>query len=290
MGERYKHSGKFTIPGLASGLVAGIVTAIPVGFLYVFGIWSIPDARLRGVCTLAFGAIVGASCGWALCLVKVRNSIMSGTIAAISSLFALYISWVIWVLHLMFPSYWILNPIRLALQPRVLWKIIVSVNAEGTWAFKGSTPTTGTGLWVVWLGEAGLLIGFAVMAAVAMTKRQPFCERCEDWCAGRSKLYFAPSVSPSEIKAHVEAADVSWIAELQRGHKEQAHFRLDLDTCETCNSLTTLSLVQGFPRDRKTLVDKLMLSADQSAAIRNLCVAHEAQARSPIATASPSIP
>lgn len=289
MSQLYRHSNKFTPQGLVAGMLAGIAAAIPGGFLYVYGIWSIPEAKLRGVCPLAYGALVGASCGLAMCWGKIRNSTLAGIVSLATSLFALYVSWVIWVLHLMFPSFWIFNPIRLALQPKVLWKIIVAVNAQGTWGFKDSVPMTGTGLWLVWVGEAGLLLGFGVLVAIAMVRRRPFCERCEAWCSERIKLYFAPTTQPDEIKRRVQAEDIGWIAALARGDKKKAHYRLDLHTCGNCHTLNTLSLVQNFPKDRKTLVDKLVLSADQAAGIRNLRMNHEMQASAPVATMNPSV-
>src|SRR5260370_9466395 len=50
MSQLYRHSNKFTPHGLVAGMLAGIAAAIPGGFLYVYGIWSIPEAKLRGVC------------------------------------------------------------------------------------------------------------------------------------------------------------------------------------------------------------------------------------------------
>jgi hypothetical protein len=289
MSQLYRHSNKFTLHGAVAGMTSGIAAAIPGAFLYVYGIWSIPEAKLRGVCPLTYGALVGASCGIAMCWGKIRNLTLAGVVGFASSLFALYLSWVIWILHLMFPSFWIFNPIRLALQPKVLWKIVMATNAEGTWSFKGSVPMTGTGLWMVWLGEAGLLLGFGVLAAIAMVKRRPFCERCEAWCSERTKLYFAPTTPPNEIKSRVLAEDIVWITKLARGDKKRAHYRLDLHTCGNCHTLNTLSLVQNLPKDRKTLVDKLILSADQTAAVLNLRMNHEMQASAPAVAVNPSI-
>src|SRR5260370_3059298 len=205
---------------------------------------------------LTYGALVGASCGLAMCWGKIRNSALAGIVSLASSLFALYVSWVIWILHLMFPSFWILNPIRLALQPKVLWKIIVAVNAQGTWGFKGGVPMTGTGVWLVWVGEAGLLLGFGVLAGIAIVRRRPFCERCEAWCSERIKLYFAPAILPDEIKRRVQAEDVGWIATLARGDKKKAHYRLDLHTSGNCHPLNTLTLVHNLPKDPNTPLDK----------------------------------
>lgn len=287
MSELYRHSNKFTPQGLLAGIVAGVAAAIPLGFLYVYGIWSIPEAKLRGLCPVGYGAAIGAACGLALVRGKVRNAKWAGIASGAACLFALYFSWAVWILHLMFPSYWILNPTWLVFQPQKMWKIILSVNAQGTWAMTGSQPMTGTGLWLVWACEAALLIGFGVLVGVALVKRQPFCENCQSWCSERMRLYFAPVMAPMEIKKRVEAVDAGWLGKLARGNKKLAFYALDLHTCGNCHALNTLSLVQNLPRDKKTLVDKLLLSAEQATAVRSLHMNPETQASAPVAAVNP---
>ena len=288
MGQLYQHSNKFTPQGLLAGVFAGVVVAIPLSFLYVYATSSIPSAKLRILCPIAYGAVEGVVCGLAMCWGKVRNSALAGVVGMGASLFALYLSWVIWILHLMSPGFWIFNPMQAAAQPKLLWKIIVEINKEGTWSMKGSAPTTGAWLWVVWAGEAVLLLGFSALAASAMVKRRPFCERCEAWCAESIAVYFAAVPQPDEIKRRVEAEDIGWITKLTRGNKKEANYRLDLHSCANCHALNTLSLAQNFPKDRKTLVDKLMVSADHATAIRNLKMNHELESKAPVAAMSPS--
>jgi hypothetical protein len=94
MSQLYRHSNKFTLLGAVAGMLSGIAAAIPGAFLYVYGIWSIPEAKLRGLCPLTYGALVGASCGIAMCWGKIRNLAVAGVVGFASSLFALYVSWV----------------------------------------------------------------------------------------------------------------------------------------------------------------------------------------------------
>src|SRR5207245_8861250 len=63
----YKHSGKFSPLGVVLGLLAGTVVSVPAAFAYNYGIFSIPEARLRVLCTIAYGALVGADSGVAMC-------------------------------------------------------------------------------------------------------------------------------------------------------------------------------------------------------------------------------
>ena len=97
-----------------------------------------------------------------------------------------------------------------------------------------------------------------------------FCERCVQWCAASRELYFAPSLVAGQFKTPLESQDIGGLGRLTAGDKKKAHFRLDLHSCGVCNSLNTLSLVQNFPRDRKTVVDKLLVTPEQAGTIRHL--------------------
>ncbi|HEV2194787.1 MAG TPA: hypothetical protein VGR55_04365 [Candidatus Acidoferrum sp.] len=238
--------------------------------MYDYGIFTIPEAKLRGICTLAFGALIGAASGAGMCWGRVRNKLVAGVIGLAASFFGLYMSWIIWILHLVKPSLWFFNPLRAALHPRGLWHAMLAVNALGTWSYEGGTPEHGTFLWLVWACEALLVLGFGILTATALVQRRPFCERCGQWCAERRKLYFAPSLSAAQFKTLLESQDIGGLEKLTVGDKKKAHYRVDLHSCEVCHSLNTLSLVQNFPRDRKTVVDKLLVTPEQASAIRHL--------------------
>ena len=270
MAVYYKHSGKFTPQGIVFGLLAGAAVSIPTAFLYDYAIFSIPEAKLRGICTLAFGALIGTAGGAAMCWGKVRNSLLAGAAGLAVSLFGLYLSWIAWMLHVLYPSRWVFNLSRPAMFPRSLWRLMLEVNKVGTWSFHGGKAEHGTVLWIVWIGEALLVLGAGMLTALAWVRRRPFCERCEQWCTERRKLYFAPTVSAVEIKAQLESQDVGSLAKLTVGDKKQAHYRVDLNSCGVCHSLNTLSLVQAFPRDRKTVVNKLMVTPEQTRIICDL--------------------
>ena len=131
MDRYYKHSGKFSPLGVVLGLLAGTVVSVPVAFAYNYGIFSIPEARLRVLCTIAYGALVGAASGVAMCWGKVRSKAVAGLISFGASLFALYLSWAVWILHLLYPSFWVFNPLRAALHPRMMWKVVLGCEFEG---------------------------------------------------------------------------------------------------------------------------------------------------------------
>ena len=270
MASYYKHSGKVAPQGLILGPLLGAAVSLPASFLYDYGILTITEAKLRGICTLAFGALIGAAAGVGMCWGKVRNKLVAATTGLAASLFGLYLSWAIWLLHLVKPSFWLFNPLRAVLHPRGLWHAVLAVNAVGTWSYEGGTPEHGTFLWLVWACEALLVLGFGVLTAMALVQRRPFCEQCGQWCADRRKLYFAPSLPAGQFKTLLESQGTSGLEKLTVGDKKKAHYRIDLHSCGVCHSLNTLSLVQNFPRDRKTVADKLLVTPEQANAIRHL--------------------
>src|SRR5438132_9127983 len=85
----------------------------------------------------------------------------------------------------------------------------------------------------------------------------------------RSTLFpYTTLFRADQFKTRLEAEDLASLQTLAPGDPKKPHFRVDLHSCADCHTLNTLSLVQNFQRDRKTLVDKLVLSAEQAGAIR----------------------
>jgi hypothetical protein len=270
MASYYKHSGKFAPQGIILGLVAGAAVSLPAALLYDYGIFTIPSGKLRAFSTLAFGALIGAASGVAMCWGKLRNKPLAAAVGFAASFFGLYVSWVAWVLHLIYPSVWLSYPVRAAMHPGGLWQAARAVNTVGTWSYGGGTPEHGTILWIIWIGEALLILAAGTLVAVALLQRHPFCEQCGEWCTERRRLYFAPSLTAAQFKTQLESQSVAGLEKLTAGNKKQANFRVDLHSCGVCHGLNTLSLVQNFPHDIKTVVDKLLVTPEQASVIRNI--------------------
>ena len=285
----YQPSGKFTPQGPILGLLMGAAVSVPAAFLYDYGIVSIPEAKLRGICTLAFGALIGALAGLGMSWGKVRNRAVAVTVGFTASLFGLYISWDAWVLHLIHPDRWLFNLVRPAAHPHRLWQAMLAINSVGTWSFgSGAKPDHGIFLWIVWGAEAALMLGVGTLAAVAFVQLHPFCERCDQWCTQKSHLLFAPTIPGIDLKAQLESENVAGLEKLTIGEKKQPHYRIDLHTCGNCHSLNTVTLTQVFPKNNHTLVNKLMITPDQAAIIRNLALAHTSLAKRPVAVPATS--
>jgi hypothetical protein len=277
MPSYYKYSGSFTPQGLIGGMLAGAIVSIPASFLYNYGIVTTSFDKARFLCTTAFGLLIGAACGLALCWGKVRNKTVAGLVGAGGGLFGLYVSWIGWLMHLSYPGEWIFNVFGPARHPLRIWNAMLQVNAVGTWS-SGSDPeaTKGFVLWLIWIAEAGFVVAVAASIAIALVARRPFCEHCGQWCADRHNLGFGASLPAPKFQALLESGNVSELEKLGAASAQGSCFEVHLHSCGVCNNLNTLSLVQRFSNQRKTIVDKLLVTPAQASTLRNLAVAQRA--------------
>jgi len=265
----YKHSGKVPAIGVLFGFLAGVLVSIPASYLYDYGIIEITTDKLRFICTIAFGALVGLAAGMGMFWGKVRNNLVAATVGAATSLAALYISWGVWLIDIYDRGRWISNPSRLLMHPGFMWQVILQTNSTGTWAMEHESPTAGAMLWLVWLTEALFIVGFGMLVAFALIKRQPFCEQCDSWCSKIEKIYYAPTMQPADLKTKLQNRQFECLPALGQGSAKAAHFRVVLHSCPTCGTLNTMTLMKTFPKDQKTLIDKLLLSASEAESIRH---------------------
>src|SRR5215467_4224597 len=140
----YKHSGRFSIGGLAIGALIGCAGAVILGYAYGRGSILIDDERFAFLATIAFGAGIGVCTGFGLIWGKVRNQKANLAVQAIASVLALYGSWAAWVadtfkhFHVDGPQDWV----ELLKNPAVLGRAMCYINQYGTWSLgKGSDPT-----------------------------------------------------------------------------------------------------------------------------------------------------
>jgi len=279
----YKHSGRFTPFGVLVGLFAGMAVSIPLAWLYSYGIIQMPYIKLRAISTIFFGLAMGWGAGLALVWGKVRNNWITAFTGLITSAFALYLSWVFWLLQLSVVGRYTVQDFELVFQPTTVWQIIQRVRGIGTWGTSGAEATRGTELTVIWSIEALTVLGIATAAAVAVLRRKPFCENCDSWCNRSERLVFFPSIFGQDLKQRLEAKDLSFVEKLVPTSEKFAHIRFDLFSCSTCNMLNTLSVNQLLiapaksrwsqaKAERKELLTFLTVTPEEAALLRRVAM------------------
>lgn len=273
----YRHSGRFTASGLLAGLCAGATAGIVVAFAYSYATVYIP---VVGVFTFVlaggFGALVAFAAAKPMIQLKVRSQLVGGVVGFITTLVAFWASWVVWVYATLHRAD-VPIPFADLLSPATLWADILQINAVGAWTLKGHTPT-GTELWVLWGGEAAIVLGIGTLVGFSSLS-DPFCESCENWCRPYTGILFVAGTEPADMKKAVESRDLEWIESV--GPVPEGAFdwyRFDTFECG-CRKTCTLS-VQHVMLDvekggktketTKAVVDKLVITADEADDIRSI--------------------
>jgi len=277
----YRHSGRFSLGGVLHGLIIGCASALAVGYAYGRGLTYIPEAHIAVLSTIAFGGLVGAATGFGLKRGDVRNKRVTLVVTALSSLLALYMSWAVWIDFVFRRTgnhrfHWS----AVAQRPAALLYLMVWLNHYGTWAFDNSmTATKGWVLSVVWIGEALIVIGCAVVAAVAVGLQKPFCEACSRWCRRAVRLVLNAAPDSEELKHRIENKDLSSLEGLGLAPKASDHLIVTLHSCNHCCEFHTLSLTQVLVHRKKfgqapirmsTIVQHLVVDPGQAQALHRL--------------------
>jgi hypothetical protein len=235
----YRHSGRFAPLAVVKALGAGVVSAVPLAFVYSYVLVYIP---IIGTITFAltggFALLIGLAVGKVLHDGKVRNLAVSTATALGAALFSLWAAWVTWVHAILGRADAKVTLADLALDPALLWKVITLINDKGAWNLRGLTPT-GALLWGLWALEAAV-IGGVVVLAVRESVNDPFCEACDRWCAEHKGFGAVGPARLENLAPRLERGDYTVLRELPN-HAESVYTRLDVHDCPQCHATTTLS-------------------------------------------------
>jgi hypothetical protein len=239
----YKHSGRFSIGGLAIGTLIGSAGALILAYAYGRGSILIEDERFAFLATLAFGGLIGVCAGYGMVWGKVRNQRANLIVQAVVSLAALYVSWAVWVVNI-FHKFDAEIPgwVEVAQHPGLFWRAICYINQYGTWSLGKGEATKGGVLWMIWVVEAAIVIAIAMSVGYEILRLHAFCERCESWCRRGAKIILSAPQNTTLLKRQLEANDWRSLESLTAGNKGASHLEVVLDSCEQCHQLNTMSL------------------------------------------------
>lgn len=272
----YRHLGRVPVVAAVLGPVVVAAGAVFVGGMYGFLAFIghlIPFPRLMliaevGACGAA-GVFLGRLAGGVMVGMKARSRPATVALAVGAGLVGLYAAWMAWVYVVIA---WVRQPPELAVlaRPTVLWRVMRAVNETGYGVMKDVT-LSGWSLAVCWMGEAGLVMGMAVMAARTRVMARVFCEGCGKWGEVRELV-------------RVKAGEREWLrAELLAGRmgalraagvaaiEEDQWCEVSLEGCTGCDGLQALTMSHNvFKRERrgssvkiKVMIHRLLLQPEQ---------------------------
>ncbi len=270
----YRHSGKTPPSGLlAIALVTGLAAPI-LALIYSALTICIPLVYVNFFLTVGFGAGLGAAVGWAAKAGHIRNTPLTLIAVVGAALVAYYLHWVFWFgVHAMRADGSFGDALPL-LFPPALFETIGFVNEEGTWGFKSVDSVSGWPLTIVWILEALIFFGAAIVGSFA-TAASVYCESCGTWCAEHVGVRrFSADASSSALAARLDQGDLNALTEAAPADPgAQAWTQLDMDVCTGCaqtNTLTMKSIRIETDSKGKTsqkdevLVDRLLLTPEQA--------------------------
>ena len=234
----YKHSGKFGVHGPLLAVLAALVAGYPLGIIYAYLVKWIPFIYLNFFITAGYGLAFGFMTVPLLKFAKVRNGIIALLTGLAVGVCASYMSWNGY-LHAMAKE-----PPTL-ITPGQLSRLMKYLYENGSWGigFSSSSPVTGIFLAIVWLVEAGVIVGASALLAFGAVASTPFSERDECWLNEEKKI---DKLDAFLLPDHIAAFKAGNIAPLEQARPRVpasgSFSRLTIRHSSKCEEFCTLSI------------------------------------------------
>jgi hypothetical protein len=234
----YQHSGKFGFHGPLLAILAAVGAGYPLGILYAYLIKWIPFIYLNFFITVGYGLVFGFMTGPLLKFAKVRSGVIALLTGLAVGLGASYLSWNGFVQAMVKES-------PALITPGQGLEIMKFLYENGSWGigFSSSSPITGIPLAIVWLAEAGIIIGLITLLAYGAVARTPFCEQHECWLDEEKTI---DKLDAFRLPDHIAALQAGNIAPLEQARPRVpasgSFARLTLRHSARCDDFCTLSI------------------------------------------------
>jgi hypothetical protein len=255
----YIHSGKAPLTGLLLAMFAGLATAVVLGVAYAFAVVYIPIIYLNMLLTMGFGAAIGGAVGYVAKLGHVRSRLMPAMVAVVCGLVGLYVAWGADALaRVGIPGG---GDAFDAFRPELLMAYMKFFFENGFWAIghgvgNNQQMVSGIPLAIVWLAEAGIIVGVAAFASWATLGKLVYCEHCEQWARSQKDVQRLTLGVSEAVLAEIAAGDLRPLDAWPRANPaDQFFIRLNLDFCDGCensNYLTMERVVTQIDKKGKT--------------------------------------
>jgi hypothetical protein len=230
----YRHSGKFNAQGLALCVIAAAIVAFPLGLAYAYLIRWVPFIYVNFLATLGYGFAFGWMTTQVLKFTQVRNTALAALCGLLAGVLALYGEWS-GHLHALFDEApWLFRPDEIMRGMQVLY-------AEGSWGLRSSGNVTGIVLAIVWVIEAGMILGFSILLPWSFVKDTPFCERSKCWLDEEKKIDTLESFTDAAQLAALKSGDLLPLIDAKpKADSAATYTRLLLKRSPQCTTFCTV--------------------------------------------------
>jgi hypothetical protein len=260
----YRHSGKFGIHGPLLAVLAALIAGYPLGIIYSYLIKWIPFIYLNFFIVIGYGLIFGVMTMPLLKFANVRNTIVAVLTGLTVGLIAWYMNWNGYLHAMIKEAPTLMTPGQLKLLMKLLYE-------HGSWGigFSSQDAVTGIPLAIVWLCEAGIIIGASTLLAYGTVAATPFCENHACWLDKEKKIDKLDAfVQPDQIAA-LQAGNIAPLDHARpRVPASGAFARMTLRYSDKCEEFCTLSIENVSV----TVDDKGKVQEKKQAIMTNLLV------------------
>lgn len=230
----YRHSGRFSVPGLGIALAIVVVTVFLLSWVYGYAEAWIPLIYLNVVLAFLYGLMVGGAVVLAVKKGKIRNRVIIVALGVLAAVLAEWWGWMAWIFAASSQEALVLNPID------ILTLVIPKLAETGVWSIHGATPT-GWILYLCWLGEVLFVVGMIYVTVSGGTGGEAYCEDCQAWVED-SQIFqpYGPVQTLAELRSELENHNYERITRLAP-QQASPFYKLSLRRCN-CQKLHLFSL------------------------------------------------
>ena len=232
--EAYRHSGKFRAEGLVLSVAAAAALGFPLGLAYAYLLRWVPFIYVNILATFGYGFVFGWVTTRILKASQMRNAALAALCGLAAGLLALYGEWS-GHLHTLFEDApWFFRPDQIVRTIPLLYE-------QGTWGLRSGGNVTGIPLALVWVAEAGIIVGLAALLPFTFVRDTPFCEKTKAWLDEEKKINTLETFTDPAHLAALKAGDIMPITQAKPKADNAAVFtRLLLKRSPKCNLFCTL--------------------------------------------------
>jgi hypothetical protein len=243
----YQHSGIVPVTAAIQSLAIGSAAAVVLGIVYTFSFYYIPYVYLNFLLAMGFGAGVGWCVGWTAHEGKMRNTGVAVALAVVAALVGIYAEWGTTLYALVpaaeIPQYWKEAGLSTYL-PHTILAMMAHLFQEGSWGLTAGQMVKGWPLVILWLVEAGMIVGLAATTAFAQIADKPFCEACSEWITGETPHFYQGNGS-EPVWTEVQNGNFDALADTEQATGgELTYVRIKLHVCETCTESNYLTITR----------------------------------------------
>lgn len=233
----YRHSGHFPFHGPLVALGAALVTAFVGGYIYSYLLRWCPFIYVNFLATCGLGLLIGFVTLLALKGSHVRNSALVLLCALAGGAMGLYFAWSAH-LHAVFSE----EPLPLICSPFHILAGLLFLYEHGSWALKHGDNVTGIPLAIMWLLEAGVIVGAATVIPVGTLSDTPYCEDTKCWLDEEKVINNLEAFTDPEQIAALKSGDLSPLLEANPRNGAMYFGRLRIKHSPRCKRFLTVRI------------------------------------------------